>query len=216
MLEPEFIYFTDPMCSWCYGFAPIIRTILTQFSAIPMRIVPGGLRPHETEPLPEQMAATIQHHWVSVQETTGQPFKFGFFESHPAFVYNTLAPCRGIVAAGQIDPAKALPYLEQIQSRFYAQGEDPTTLQGLTQTAVDVGIPKEQFESALRDPATETALVDGMRQFQEIGAMGFPTLLLRKGDRKRLVTIGYQSFEHLEKVIGSHLEEMKNDTPRNA
>ncbi len=210
MLEAQFIYFADPMCSWCYGFSPVIQMIMERFATIPLRIVPGGLRPHETEPLPPQMAETIQHHWVSVQKTTGQPFKFGFFESHPAFVYNTLAPCLGIVAANHIDPAKALPFLEEIQIRFYARGEDPTRLETLSDAALTVGIPKARFETAYQAVETETALIDGMREFQEIGAMGFPTLLLRTGDRKRLVAIGYQNVAHLEKVISSHLEDVKS------
>ena len=210
MIDAEFIYFTDPMCSWCYGFAPVIRQIVAEFSTIPMRIIPGGLRPHETEPVPEQMAANIQHHWNAVRETTHQPFKFGFFESHPDFVYNTLAACRGIVAAGQIDSSKALPYLEELQGRFYAKGEDPTSVDTMSRAAVAVGIPRERFEDSLHAPKTQTALNKGMLQFQEIGAMGFPTLLLRTGQRNRLVAIGYQTFEHLEKVIGTHLNEMKS------
>ena len=27
MDEPHLIYFADPMCSWCYGFSPVIEDI---------------------------------------------------------------------------------------------------------------------------------------------------------------------------------------------
>ncbi|MDB5418474.1 MAG: dithiol-disulfide isomerase, partial [Phenylobacterium sp.] len=27
MDEPHLIYFADPMCSWCYGFSPVIEEI---------------------------------------------------------------------------------------------------------------------------------------------------------------------------------------------
>jgi putative protein-disulfide isomerase len=205
MLDAEFLYFTDPMCSWCYGFAPVIRLLRTRYATIPMTIIPGGLRPNEVQPLPSKMAETIQHHWVSVQESTGQPFSFDFFQAHPAFVYNTLASCRGVVAAGRADPGMALPYLEEIQKRFYLGGEDPTSFETLCRAAETLGIAPREFEAVYHAPETEEALQAGMRRFQGIGAMGFPTLVLRTGDRQRLVAIGYQRFEHLEKIIDTHL-----------
>ena len=27
----QFVYFADPMCSWCYGFAPVIAALAERF-----------------------------------------------------------------------------------------------------------------------------------------------------------------------------------------
>ena len=44
---PHFIYFADPMCSWCYGFAPVIETLAKQFEGrLPLRIVTPTWSPH--------------------------------------------------------------------------------------------------------------------------------------------------------------------------
>ena len=41
---PHLIYFTDPMCSWCYGFSPVIDEIRRAYGdALPIRVVMGGL-----------------------------------------------------------------------------------------------------------------------------------------------------------------------------
>ena len=46
MNEPHLIYFSDPMCSWCYGFSPVIEEIRRAYGrALPVRLVMGGLRP---------------------------------------------------------------------------------------------------------------------------------------------------------------------------
>ena len=48
----RFIYFADPMCSWCWGFAPVIEQTLRRRygEAIPVRLVLGGLRPGPPSP----------------------------------------------------------------------------------------------------------------------------------------------------------------------
>ena len=44
-LPRHLLYFADPMCSWCYGFAPVIHTLSEHFTdRLPLRLVMGGLR----------------------------------------------------------------------------------------------------------------------------------------------------------------------------
>jgi len=46
MADPHLIYFADPMCSWCWGFAPVIAQVRERYGeALPVRLVLGGLRP---------------------------------------------------------------------------------------------------------------------------------------------------------------------------
>ena len=46
----EMIYFADPMCSWCYAFAPVIVALAERLEArLPLRLMLGGLRAGNTE-----------------------------------------------------------------------------------------------------------------------------------------------------------------------
>jgi putative protein-disulfide isomerase len=46
------VYFADPMCSWCYGFAPVMSALEQQFrERLPLRLVMGGLRAGNTRPM---------------------------------------------------------------------------------------------------------------------------------------------------------------------
>jgi len=58
---PHLIYFADPMCSWCYGFSPVIDDIRRAYgNALPIRVVMGGLRPGTDKPVTEAAKYTAQ------------------------------------------------------------------------------------------------------------------------------------------------------------
>jgi putative protein-disulfide isomerase len=52
MSAPLLWYFADPMCSWCWGFSPVIETLRDAYrDRMKIALVLGGLRPGETAPL---------------------------------------------------------------------------------------------------------------------------------------------------------------------
>ena len=77
MTGPHLVYFADPMCSWCWGFSPVIDTIRDQFgSDLPIRLIMGGLRPGTTKPMDEAARRTTREHWEHVHKASSQPFGF--------------------------------------------------------------------------------------------------------------------------------------------
>lgn len=202
-----FLYFTDPMCSWCYGFGPVIRRLADTFGArIPLQIVPGGLRPGETRALTPQRADDIVHHWHLVEAETGRDFDPTFFKRNAGFVYDTFPASRAVTAAGRVAPDRALAYLDELQCLFYAKGEDPRSEATQVAAAGAAGVPVEEFLRSLHDADTEALTRAGFARFQSLGGMGFPFLLLETSERPRIVSIGYQSYEHLEGVVRNILD----------
>ena len=83
------IYFADPMCSWCWGFSPVIEAVRERFGpSLPIRLMLGGLRPGTTEPMTEGSKREICEHWEHVHEASGQPFDWSFFDRE-GFIYDT-------------------------------------------------------------------------------------------------------------------------------
>ncbi|HEX9812969.1 MAG TPA: DsbA family protein, partial [Burkholderiales bacterium] len=119
-------YFADPMCSWCWGFAPVLSAIMDTYEdRLQLALMMGGLRPGTTQPMPAPMRAEILHHWEEVRRRSGQPFRFD--GALPVgFVYDTEPACRAVVAMLELDRAAAFPYFKSIQSAFYAEGKDVT------------------------------------------------------------------------------------------
>src|SRR5690349_24689790 len=135
MTGPHLIYFADPMCSWCWGRAPVIEAIRQRFgNALPIRLMMGGLRPGTTKSLNEAAKRTIQEHWEHVHEATGQPVAFRFFE-RDSFTYDT-RPARRAVGVVRRRGPDAPPYRNQIQAALDAENPDGTDEQDLADLAI--------------------------------------------------------------------------------
>jgi putative protein-disulfide isomerase len=123
---PHLVYFADPMCSWCWGFSPVIDAIRDRFgSDLPIRLITGGLRPGTTKPMDEAARRTTREHWEHVHDASGQPFDFTFFERE-GYVYDTEPSARAVVVVRKISMDRALDLLKRIQLAFYAYNRDVT------------------------------------------------------------------------------------------
>ena len=137
MPGPHLIYFADPMCSWCYGFSPVIAAIAAQYGdTLPIRPIMGGLRPGTQETMDDETKQMIRGHWRHVQEASGQPFDYAFFD-RPFFVYDTEPAARAVVVLRRPGPAAGLAALARIQRAFYAENRDVTDADTLADLADD-------------------------------------------------------------------------------
>ena len=192
---PHLIYFADPMCSWCWGFSPVIQAIEHEFGdTLPIRVVLGGLRPGTRDPMQAADRARTREHWQHVQAMTGQAFDWGFFE-RPRFVYDTEPACRAVVVLRRHDQALALRALRDIQQAFYAGNQDVTDGPVLARIATGLGMDAAEFERAWNSEQARQLTQADFALTQASGIGGFPTLIAGV-DPKRpysLVTHGYQS-----------------------
>ncbi len=110
MKEKTLWYIADPMCSWCWGFTPVIEKIRNEYSGrLKLELLMGGLRPGTKEPMPATQRQEILHHWEAVNRMTGQPFRFeGALPE--GFVYDTEPPSRGVVSTRLIAPEAVFPF----------------------------------------------------------------------------------------------------------
>src|SRR5512141_2102520 len=144
MNPPILWYFADPMCSWCWGFSPVIETLRDDYrERMKIALVLGGLR-HETAPMTAAQREDILHHWRAVQARTGQPFRFDN-ALPPGFVYDTEPACRAVVTVGGIEPSQIFAVFKAIQTAFSAEGRDVTQPGGLAELAVELGVAGERF-----------------------------------------------------------------------
>ncbi|WP_049882658.1 DsbA family protein, partial [Pseudomonas aeruginosa] len=137
------------MCSWCWGFAPVAEALSRQAAAdgVAFHLVAGGLRAGHGAALDPNTRGYILGHWQTVQQTTGQPFRFD--DALPeGFVYDTEPACRALVAARSLDEESAWPLVRAIQRAFYAEGRDVTQAAVLAGLAEAVGLPRIEFAAA--------------------------------------------------------------------
>jgi putative protein-disulfide isomerase len=203
--DKRIFYFADPMCSWCWGFSPVIARIVADHSdKAPVRLVVGGLRAGATEPMDERAKAAIRSHWKHVHAATGQPFDFGFFDRE-GFVYDTGPACRAAVAMRNLAPDQTFPYLETLQRGFYAEGRDVTDPAVLASLAEQFCAGAGVFAAVYAAPEVEEATMADFRLTQALGIAGFPAVVLKDEAGLTPLTLGYQPFADLGPALEAWL-----------
>jgi putative protein-disulfide isomerase len=205
MSAPILWYFADPMCSWCWGFSPVIETLRNEYREhMKIALVLGGLRPGESTPMTAAGREDILHHWHQVHERTGQPFRFeGALPD--GFVYDTEPASRAVVSIGGIDPALIFALFKAIQTAFYAEGRNVTQSAVLTDLAAGLGVDADAFRQAFDSDSTRTKTQAHFKQARQAGIRGFPALILQQDSQLHSVSNGCLPLETVREAIDSYL-----------
>ena len=184
-------YVHDPMCSWCWAFRPVWQQIRERLpeDVEPRRLL-GGLAPDSDQPMAAEMRRFLQQTWRTIQQRVpGTEFNFDFW-SHCRPRRSTYPACRAVLAARWQDPAFEEPMILAIQHAYYLQARNPSDDETLISLAEQIGLDPSRFADALRSPALQQALDQEILRGRQMGAQGFPSLLLC-GDEGDCRTLSY-------------------------
>lgn len=203
--QKQLLYFADPMCSWCWGFSPVMQSVI-EHSGDRLAITPvlGGLAANTTEAMDARTKSSIRQHWDHVHELSGQPFNYEFFDREE-FIYNTALPCQAVVAARQLTPQRTLPFLADLHAAFYRDNRDITDFDTLCDVAGEFDLDREKFAQVLAADATTRETLQDFSLAGNLGIGGFPTLL---GDAEGSITpisIGYRPWEQIQTALDDWL-----------
>lgn len=205
VMAKTLIYVLDPMCSWCWGFSPVIEEIIRRYQdQVTIQPLLGGLRPGNTERFDEQKRAYVLSHWHAVYERTGQPFNFAF-QMGPSFIYDTEPSSRAFAVVRQLAPEKQFVFLKSVQEAFYRHNEDVTREEILADLAAVQGIDRVRFLESFHDPVIKKSVWKEFDQARQLGVSGFPALLGRIGHAVITFTQGYQLIDMLVPLIDEWL-----------
>lgn len=209
-MAAEFIYIGDPMCSWCWGFAPVLEKLKDEYGGRADFILRmGGLRPGgQAEPMVEHRKAMLRGHWQAVNERTKQPFDYDFL-NRDGFLYDTEPSCKAVVTVRSMDHAKAYAYMWKIQRAFYAENSDPTDPHLFRRLAGELGLDGEEFEKLYQSDAMKEATTEDFMETRRWGVGGYPSVLLRDGKDLSVLTRGYMEEEILAPRLEAWLEGVK-------
>jgi putative protein-disulfide isomerase len=210
MRDLQFQYIFDPLCGWCYASAPAIKAVAeaypTQFSLQPSGLFTG----ENARPLTADWAQYALSNDMRIAQLTGQVFSKLYrdrilsgnnvqFDSGPA----TLA----LTIVQTLAPEHEVAYLEKIQEFRYVRGEDTAKLDVLRRIAGIFGISATDFyvqSIALECERLNAGRISQTHQLmQRLGTSGVPQLIVRLGDRERVLQgqVLYNGAEHLMDAI---------------
>ncbi len=202
MHRPQLIYILDPMCSWCWGFNPVLEQMLKQAQAAGLEVTlrVGGLRTGQQAVLDETKRAYILQHWRTVAKTTGQSFDFD--KALPSgFLYDTEPACRALVVARELDASRVFAFLDSLQRAFYQDAQDITQPSVLRDLAVQAGYAKEAFSDGFDSQESQLATQADFTWVRNLAISGFPSVLAEHQQQYALITNGYQPYTALEPLL---------------
>lgn len=189
-------YVHDPMCSWCWAFVPTWTKIQEALKdRIEIRYLLGGLAPDSAQIMPKEMQDAIGGYWKTIeQRVPGTQFNHDFWTlCQPR--RSTYPSCRAVIAARKQQPTLEKPMILAIQKAYYLQAKNPSDDSVLTELAVELGLDGELFSTDLNSPETHQMLGDEMRLGAEIGAQGFPSLILKMKAGHLYIPLDYNQPE---------------------
>lgn len=200
--DREIIYVGDPMCSWCWGIAPELDIVTERRADLPLRVVLGGLRPGpNAREVDDQMAMSLDHHWRSVAERSGQPFDHSLLDRR-GWVYDSEPACKAVVVMREIDEPKAWPLFKRLQRLFYAEGVVPYGREEMGSIIEEFDVDARSYWSLFDSQAAVKATWKDFAQVHNWGIGGFPTVIYRDGDQGHLVTRGYTEAGAMLHALG--------------
>ena len=192
----------DPMCSWCWGFAPVWREFVSEIpESVAVVDLMGGLAPDNEAPMDSAMRQYVQDAWGAVKARTGAEFNFEFWNKcEPK--RSTYPACRAVIAAGeQASGARSLMY-DAIQRAYFLEARNPSDAEALECVAGEIGLDRKQFSEDLGSDHINRIFQLELESVAKLGVSGFPTIVVKRespGEPARydLLTAGFSDIDVL-------------------
>jgi len=201
-MKKEIIFVVDPMCSWCWGFTPVIETLLkTRSEGYQFSLVVGGLRTKGEMPWNETSKEYLKSHWKQVSQRTGQSFSASLFEKEQ-FEYDTYPACKAVVTVRELFGTKgSFEYLHSIQEAFYAGAKDITSVMVLTDLVKDLGLNSESFKTFFESERAQLLMEHDFAKARSMGANAFPSVVIIDEEGHMICQKGYRSLTEMQKLL---------------
>ncbi len=190
----HYIFVIDPMCSWCWGFHPVIERLRQEYREVyTFSLVVGGLRTKGAMKWDEPTKAKLKDTWHQVAKTTGQYFTENLFKLD-LFEYDTYPVCKAIVTVRELwgDDA-SFEYLGKIQRAFYVDGMDITDKHNLVMFLDPDN--RQAYETFYESERAEVLMRHDFSKARSMGANAFPSVVRIDRDGHMVCTQGFQRFE---------------------
>lgn len=192
--KAKLIYIFDPMCSWCWGYAPVwqqLKQALHGIVTIEYRV--GGLAPDSEEPMPLDMQSMLQNTWHSISNKLGTQFNFDFWH-HCQPRRSTYPACRAVLLARRA--GKEGEMIQAIQHAYYLHARNPSDTLVLAELAKEIGISDvTHFIQQLDSCDINTELFKEVTYTRSLPIQGFPSLVLNVQGNILPISIDYSDWQ---------------------
>ncbi|KQS30719.1 ClpXP adapter SpxH family protein [Dyadobacter sp. Leaf189] len=193
----KIIYFTDPICSSCWGIEPQLRRLKLEYGQyIEVEYRMGGLLPdwsYNSGGISKP--SDVASHWDEVSLHYDMPIDGDVWLEDP--LHSSYPPSIAFKAAQLQDTDKAVYFLRELREMLFLKKQNITKWENLAAAAAKVGLDTVQLESDFNGKANELFKED-LALAAQLGVRGFPTLFFvnAQGDQQKVYgTKPYSVYE---------------------
>lgn len=207
----EIIYFTDPICSSCWGIEPQLRKLKLEYGQhISIEYRMGGLLPdwnYNSGGISEP--ADVASHWDEASVRYDMPIDGDVWLEDP--LSSSYPPSIAFKAAQLQDEKRAVLFLREIREMLFLQKKNITKWEHLEAAAQKVGLDVVQFETDYNENA-EAYFKEDLAVAGSSRVRGFPTFFFMDEEGQRLTVYGAKPYEAYENALLAILPEAKKAT----
>ncbi|WP_262249192.1 DsbA family protein [Parapedobacter soli] len=206
-------YFSDPICSACWGVEPTLRKLKLEYGdAIDFEYHMGGLLP-SWEALGTGVNPTVlASHSDQLSAHFQIPVNGDIWLQDPP--HSSYPASIAFKAAQMQDEEKAISFLRKIREDLYVRGINIAKWKNLEKTAAAVGLDTDKLKTEYEGDAKK-AFQEDLVLAQKMSVRGFPSFTLTNSEGATAQVYGmkpYGEFEHTLKQMDKGIQKQSVST----
>ncbi|WP_370643130.1 DsbA family protein [Sporosarcina sp. ACRSM] len=194
-------YVTDPICSHCWAIEPTLRRFVEQYGHyFDFHTVMGGLleKWHDGPIDPANgiyKPADVAGHWREVGEHSRMPIDGSLMIDNP--VQSSFPASRVFkVIQKNHDDVTAFNYLRRAREVLFAFNQNISDPSVLIDIVNKIGLDGEAIVNEAEQPIGQQLLNEDFVLTRNLGARGFPTIIMMNEENKGVKIVGGRPFEY--------------------
>ncbi len=196
----KLIYYTDPICSSCWGIEPQLRKLKLEYgNSVEIDYRMGGLLPdwnYNSGGIGKP--ADVASHWDEVSVYYDMPIDGDLWLEDP--LDSSYPPSIAFKAAQLQNEEKALLFMREIREMVFLKKKNIAKWEHLAIAAMIAGLDVEQLKSDFKGKAKEL-FEDDLKLGKELGVRGFPTIFFIDEDGNQETVYGTRPYAFYEMAI---------------
>lgn len=194
------IYFTDPICSSCWGIEPQLRKLKLEYgNSIEIEYRMGGLLPdwnYNSGGISKP--SDVAHHWDEVSVYYDMPIDGDVWLEDP--LHSSYPPSIAFKAAQIQDNEKAILFLREIREMVFLQKKNIAKWENLAAAAQEAGLDTKQFKNDFEGQA-KTLFEKDLELARSLGVRGFPTMFFFDNSGNKEIVYGSKPYAFYETAV---------------
>lgn len=181
----KIIYYTDPICSSCWGIEPQLRKLKLEYGdAVEIDYRMGGLLPdwsYNSGGIGKP--SDVAHHWDEVSLHYDMPIDGDVWLEDP--LDSSYPPSIAFKAAQLQGQKKAIDFLREMREMVFLQKKNIAKYEHMETAAKAVGLDVNQFKADFEGDA-KALFEEDLKLGRELGVRGFPSMFFvdEKGNKE--------------------------------